>query len=138
MGRSPALPDPDTLTIYLRDINGRRSAEEERDRLVATVRATLARAEQLQAIMTALGEAMTLDRVVEVVLEQTRELFGTLFVGLMVFGDDGHSVRLVRLDQLPTDSGRALGGGGPGRFLTARRRHRRAAAVVPWFPTSPH
>ncbi|HEY2302082.1 MAG TPA: SpoIIE family protein phosphatase [Acidimicrobiales bacterium] len=95
------FPTPDTLTIYLRDINGRRNAEEERDRLVATVQATLARAQQLQAIMTALGEAMTLDHVVEVVLEQTRELLGTLFVGLMVFGDDGHSVRLVRLDQLP-------------------------------------
>ena len=81
------FPTAETLTIYMRDINARR--------------ATLGRAQQLQAIMASLGEAMTLDHVVDVVLQQIRDLLKTLFVGLVVFGDDGHSVRLVRLDQLP-------------------------------------
>jgi serine phosphatase RsbU (regulator of sigma subunit) len=74
-----------------------KDAERQRDQMVVTV----GRAQQLQTIMAALGEAMTLDHVVEVMLQQTKDLLGTLFAGLVVFGEDVRSIRLVRLDQLP-------------------------------------
>jgi GAF domain-containing protein len=91
----------DTTDLHLARELAAGTFERERDQLVATVQVTLGRAQQLQAIMAALGEAMTLDHVVDVVFQQTRDLLGTLFVGLIVLGEDGHSVRLIRLEELP-------------------------------------
>jgi hypothetical protein len=100
-GRTERLIGVGLDTTELRAARERAGADDERRQLGTTVQAALRRAQQLQAIVTALSEAMTLDEVADVVLAQTKELLGALFAGLVVYGEDRRSLRLLRLDQLP-------------------------------------
>ncbi|MGD9796768.1 MAG: SpoIIE family protein phosphatase [Acidimicrobiia bacterium] len=103
------FPTPTGLTVYFQDVNERRAREAQQEQLVAQLEAALRRQAETQAVVTALAEALSVEEVAEVVLEQARRALGTVYAGVALLDEDGESLRFVTLDPLPLETVRQWG-----------------------------
>lgn len=94
---------PPTFTGFLRDITARKLAETERARLLACEQAARAEAERaadrtarLQAVTSAVSEALTPAQVTEVILDQGLPALGACAGAVVLLTDDATALSVVR------------------------------------------
>ncbi|MFG6202382.1 SpoIIE family protein phosphatase [Nonomuraea sp. JJY05] len=92
------VPVPDGLTLYLADVTDKRIQDEQRE---AAAQAAAERAVQIQELTRALGDAVTLRDVMQVIAEQVLPPFGA--AGLTVLTREGDHLHVVESIGAPTD-----------------------------------
>jgi serine phosphatase RsbU (regulator of sigma subunit)/PAS domain-containing protein len=95
------FPAPDGLTIYFRNVDERRTADQERNWLIAELSASLTRSQQLLELTRALAESLTEGDVARTVTEHTRAALGSRFAGLALLDEEAQSMRFVSMAPLP-------------------------------------
>jgi len=101
------FPAPDGLTVYFRNVDERRAAEEERARLIRQLTASLNHSEQLLTLSRTLAATLTLEEVADAVTTHTRAALGSLFAGVALLDEDRETLRYVSMSPLPDDVVRA-------------------------------
>ena len=76
-------------------------ADVDQEELVEDLQASVVRGRSLQAFTTALGAGMTLKEIGDIVIDQAKEQLGALFTAMLVYAEDGRSVRFIRMNPLP-------------------------------------
>ncbi len=79
----------------------RLAAAAENNELVGELNAAVARAERLQSLTDALGDALTTPAVADLIVAMAPELLGTAYATVMLMEADGRSVRFLRLQPVP-------------------------------------
>ncbi|HYN29491.1 MAG TPA: SpoIIE family protein phosphatase [Dermatophilaceae bacterium] len=98
-----ALPVPDTLLLFFRDVNERRAAQQERAELVSSLQRAMDRGEALLALTSRLNGASTVQEVADSVTATVRGDVEAVFTGvaLVELELEGRAMRYVSLDPLP-------------------------------------
>jgi PAS domain S-box-containing protein len=98
------FPSPGGLTVYFQDVNERRIRAAAQEMLVAQLEQALRRQADIQALVAALAESLTIEEIAAVVLDQAHRTLGTMFAGVALMEDDGRALRFVSLDPLPAET----------------------------------
>jgi PAS domain S-box-containing protein len=112
------FPEPSGITVYFQDVNERRARSAAQQSLVDQLGRALRSQADTQALIAALAEALTVEDVATVVLEQAREALGAAFAVVALLEEDGRALRFVPPEPMPAA---AFGGWGrvPMRASTA-------------------
>lgn len=101
-----AFPAPEGLTLYFRDVTERRTAERERQRLIARLHSALQRSEQLRELTDALARTMDLQEVGDVVIKHTQAALGCRFAGVALVDHDRQTMRYLTMAPLAEEVAR--------------------------------
>jgi PAS domain S-box-containing protein len=96
-----ALPAPDSLTLYFRNVDAERAARVERERLLDEQAHQLALAQRLQDLTAGLAQALTIRDVSRSVLEHVRAALDAHYAGLALLEEGRAALTFVTLEELP-------------------------------------
>ncbi|HEY2331837.1 MAG TPA: SpoIIE family protein phosphatase [Acidimicrobiales bacterium] len=97
-------PSPSGLTVYFQDVNERRERAAAQEKLVVELETALRRQADLQSLVAALAESLTIQEVAAAVLDQTHRTLGTDYAGVALMNDDKQALRFVTLEGLPAET----------------------------------
>lgn len=101
------FPAPDGLTVYFRNVDERRAADQERATLIAQLTASLTRSQQLLALTRSLAGSLTLSQVADEVTRHARAALGSRFAGIALLDESRATLRYVSMSPLPEDVAQA-------------------------------
>ncbi|WP_322748623.1 MULTISPECIES: SpoIIE family protein phosphatase [unclassified Frankia] len=88
------FPAPDGMTVYFRNVDERRRAEAQRAELITSLSSALDRARKLFDVTAALGQALTVPDVADVMARSARHDLGADIAAIMLVGEEGR-IRMV-------------------------------------------
>jgi serine phosphatase RsbU (regulator of sigma subunit) len=86
----------------------RRAASTENNELVGELHNWVARAEKLQELTTALGDALTTQAVTDAIVSWSGERLDTSYATVLLLDGEGRSVRFLRLEPVPDEVARLM------------------------------
>ncbi|AEH10247.1 MULTISPECIES: SpoIIE family protein phosphatase [Protofrankia] len=134
------FPSPEGITAYFRNVDERRRAEAHRAALITSLSSALGRARQLFDVTAALGQALTVPDVADVIVRSAWDDLGADCAIIMLVGDEGRvrvvtptvqSERISRLLELISARGTAAT---PDVLRTARARFDSRAEHLADYP----
>ncbi len=138
------FPSPDGITAYFRNVDERRRAEAQRAALITSLSSALSRARQLFDVTAALGQALTVPDVANVIVRSAWDDLGADCAVIMLVGEEGRvrvvgptvqSRRVNRLLELISVQGTAAT---PDVLCTARARFDSRAEYLTDYPHTRH